>query len=516
MSTLPAYNPVKSVRIPGVDQACPLKGLVVVIGPNSSGKTLFLRDILLALQGNLREQVVCTEIQLERPEDLDAFVRTLQADGSVRLSNQGGHDTVQVVMPLVGTANLGGGGGTLPLERVWPYYQEFAGSPNFMQTFGPLCATVLFIPDRLEMVKPSQGFDHKTNPPATNLQALYLNPDAQLALERETGAVFNNAAFLDSTRLTSLELKVSHSRTAPSGPLRTSPQKMADYDSIALEGDGYKSYVGTCIPLLLGRRPICLIDEPEMYLHPPHAHRLGRFIGKYGASADHAVLVATHSSHILRGIIESAAVDVTIVRLSRRGKAFWGRVVDNPTLRTAVRKPITRAEAVLDGMFSEAVTIVESDGDRGVYQAAWEKVEGEFGEMLQFVGSGGLGGIGDIYALYKSLDLPVTVIADLDVILDKDKLKTLTQQMTSRSQASQILALCQEAAREIKALAPTVGEAAVKAELQELANRELPWEGGDEDRLFASLRQLARSVDKMKRLKRGGVGAYCSWHDNLH
>jgi hypothetical protein len=56
---------------------------------------------------------------------------------------------------------------------------------------------------------------------------------------------------------------------------------MEQHDPIT-EGDGYKSYVGACIPLLVGRRPVCLIDEPEMFLHPPHAYRLGRFIGRYG------------------------------------------------------------------------------------------------------------------------------------------------------------------------------------------------------------------------------------------
>jgi predicted ATPase len=80
---------------------------------------------------------------------------------------------------------------------------------------------------------------------------------------------------------------------------------MRAYRLIEEEGDGFKSYMGTCVTLLLGQRPICLIDEPELCLHPPQAYALGRFIGKYGTSSDHVTFVATHSSHILRGIIEA-------------------------------------------------------------------------------------------------------------------------------------------------------------------------------------------------------------------
>lgn len=44
---------------------------------------------------------------------------------------------------------------------------------------------------------------------------------------------------------------------------------MREYRLIEDEGDGFKSYVAICLTLLLGRRPVVLIDEPEMCLHPP-------------------------------------------------------------------------------------------------------------------------------------------------------------------------------------------------------------------------------------------------------
>ena len=60
---------------------------------------------------------------------------------------------------------------------------------------------------------------------------------------------------------------------------RHSVEKMSKYRTIEDEGDGMKSYVATSITILLGRRPVCVIDEPEMCLHPPQAYNLGQFVG---------------------------------------------------------------------------------------------------------------------------------------------------------------------------------------------------------------------------------------------
>src|SRR5436190_22974737 len=110
--------------------------------------------------------------------------------------------------------------------------------------------------------------------------------------------------------------------------------------SIEDEGDGFRSYRGTCFTLLLGQRPIWLIDEPELCLHPPQAYALGRFIGKYGTSTERATFVATHSSHVLRGIIEETKKH-EIIRLTRSGSRFSGKKVSHETILACINKPAT-------------------------------------------------------------------------------------------------------------------------------------------------------------------------------
>ena len=69
-----------------------------------------------------------------------------------------------------------------------------------------------------------------------------------------------------------------HSRP-PHGEMNN-PLEARNYSIIEGEGDGYRSYVGTCLSLLVGIRPVALIDEPELCLHPPQAYHIGRFIGE--------------------------------------------------------------------------------------------------------------------------------------------------------------------------------------------------------------------------------------------
>jgi len=155
-----------------------------------------------------------------------------------------------------------------------------------------------------------------------------------------------------------------------------SVSKMKEYRTIESEGDGLKSYVATCIALLLGRLPVCLIDEPEMCLHPPQAYNLGRFIGQHGSAIDRATFVATHSSQILRGVVQSTK-QLRIVRITRHRNTFSAHLVPAEVIYEALAKPTLRAESILDGIFSESVMIVEADGDRLVYNTVLETLAGE-------------------------------------------------------------------------------------------------------------------------------------------
>ncbi|MGZ3471666.1 MAG: AAA family ATPase [Isosphaeraceae bacterium] len=55
---------------------------------------------------------------------------------------------------------------------------------------------------------------------------------------------------------------------------------MQNYEQLDEQGDGIRSFVGIVVALLILNRGLFLIDEPEAFLHPPQAYRIGAFIAE--------------------------------------------------------------------------------------------------------------------------------------------------------------------------------------------------------------------------------------------
>ncbi len=341
-----------------------------------------------------------------------------------------------------------------------------------------------------------------------DLHALYLDDKARALLQEEILNSFGRSVWPDMSRGNTISLKVSEEGSVPTAEDRLSHKKMVAFRSIETEGDGMKSYLATCVSLLLGRRPVCLIDEPEMCLHPPQAYNLGRFIGRFGANSDSATLVATHSSHLLRGVIQTAQ-HVQIVRLTRRDREFSAHLVPASDLTEALSRPTLRAEAVLDGIFAQAVVVVEADGDRLVYQATWEALHDDFRIDLHFSTVGGTGGIADTCGLYRTLKIPIAVIADLDMLVDGERMSRVLEKLVDDPMIrDDLLQSCNQVAEAVRSLPPTILPAAVAKELSSILASSMDWNKRDDVELRRRLGGLSNDIDRMRRLKRGGINAY--------
>ena len=236
---------------------------------------------------------------------------------------------------------------------------------EFLNYFGGLLVTALFLDRRLISLVQVGIIDFQNQAPQNDLHALYLDDRARDQLFSELLESFDKAVWPDISRGNLLCIRVSDEGIVPTAEERLSPKKMSAYRTIESEGDGLKSYVATCVALLLGRRPVCLIDEPEMCLHPPQAYNLGRFIGKHGSSTDTATLVATHSSQILRGVIQTTK-NVQIVRLTRVGRDFSAHLVPAGLLAEAVAKPTLRAESVLEAVPKAGFCVKDGYGKEAI------------------------------------------------------------------------------------------------------------------------------------------------------
>ncbi len=235
---------------------------------------------------------------------------------------------------------------------------------------------------------------------------------------------------------------------------------------------------------------------------------VGQFIGRHGSSESRTTLVATHSSHVLRGIAQTAT-SVQIIRLSRSGRAFVAHLIDYNVLMESINKPIVRAETVLDGVFADGVIVVESDGDRAVYQAALEAATSLGRFDVLFVPVGGHGGIPSIATFYKRLKIPVAAIADLDLVLEQVQLRNILAATAPHAgpEIEEVIQQCDQVSRLIMALPPPIDPDEIRSALATLTAQE-NWEERDMTALASQLRDTANKLDKRKVVKAGGLSAF--------
>jgi len=122
-----------------------------------------------------------------------------------------------------------------------------------------------------------------------------------------------------------------------------------------------------------------------------------------------------------------------------------------------MKRPAARSEVILDGVFADAVTIVEADGDRVAYQTAFELGHDQLlaitiSRQLAALGNGGDG------SLYRSLHIPVAVIADLDLILDPPGLGRIIKALASDARAPELTEKCDGLIRDIRRIPPDLTE----------------------------------------------------------
>ncbi|MBE9113779.1 AAA family ATPase [Nodosilinea sp. LEGE 07298] len=519
MTTILDFNPLKSIAVPNVGRIEPT-GLVLVIGPNSAGKTQFLRDIQGRMLGQDRNLVVCDDIEIVRPSDLDPFLEALLAEKHIqRRVDEHNRVYLEPRIPDFGSSKSKSSYQESEVKRFFSLDSRQANPGKskcmILDLFGRSFISSLFLDRRLTVTNTVESFDYETESPLNELHALYIDSAVKELLAKEAQSVFGKSIWLDNTRANKLCLRVGNGPEMPSAEDRLEPAKMREYRLIEDEGDGFKSYIAICLTLLLGRRPVVLIDEPELCLHPPQAYALGRFIGKYGVSPDHTTFVASHSSHVLRGIIEQTE-QLDIIRLSRSAQQFIGQRVSMETLKASIEKPSTKSESILDGLFAEAITVVESEGDRLVYGTTWDTVADEFQRDVHFVSVGGLGGIADPCVLYKTLKIPVCVIADLDVIRELGVLQNILKAIAPTESVREIMSDTQQIVEQVKALGPIYDEEHTQNLLAAMLSERFDWTNVEQlKRIRKDLSELSAGLSQTARLKKGleSLQTYPVYHD---
>lgn len=388
--------------------------LTVLVGPNNSGKSQTLRDILQYFQSALNNQnpnmKVLGSVNVAVPTTYAELTAGLTIE---RLDHSNGY-----------AYKVTGGERGVPNElAAWQYQQLQTAGPQetvfrqfaFQRLMGRL--RYLNAESRLKSASSDSSADGL-------LRELYDDPTK--AVEQELRAAFREAFNLDikldySSR-EALSLRVGENlENIPVDPRDAQPL-LSQEETIEQQGDGFRSFVGVVLSVLLSRNRLILIDEPEAFLHQAQARVLGRLIAQLARRIEGQVLISTHSSSFLTGLLD-AEQGVQILRLNRNGRRTTFTRMPADVSARLTTEPLLASQRVVEALFQEGVVVCEADRDRLVYQAV--AIRDLKDQGIFFLHADNKQTLHHVVSVMQQLAVPATAIADIDILNDDANLNTL-------------------------------------------------------------------------------------------
>ncbi|MFF7459376.1 ATP-dependent endonuclease [Kitasatospora sp. NPDC008115] len=211
----------------------------------------------------------------------------------------------------------------------------------------------------------------------------------------------------------------------PPSPRTRSTRAYNNLPGVVEQGDGFRSFVNLLLHSLVRPTPVIVIDEPEAFLHPPQARLLGRILAERTPSPCQ-VFVATHSADFLGGVLEATTKPVALVRLTRTPAGPRANQLDPEDVVDILRTPLLRYSNIITGLFHDGVVLGESEADCQFYAATFDviKKDDRPNDNLVFLHTSGKTRLADTAARLRRCGIPVAVIADLDLLNNKQTLRT--------------------------------------------------------------------------------------------
>lgn len=197
------------------------------------------------------------------------------------------------------------------------------------------------------------------------------------------------------------------------------------------QGDGMRAFATIALDAIVtAQQTVILIDEPEAFLHPPQARAIGKLIAKE-KTHHRQIFVSTHSSSVLRGIVEGSSGDIVIVRLTRKGDINPAHVLSANSIKNIYSDSLTKYSSIIDAVFHKNVIITESEADVQFYEALLElpQVGGAVAADTLFIYSSGKQRLARLAAVSRDLGIRTAVIVDLDILRDLNQFKNLFEEM---------------------------------------------------------------------------------------
>jgi predicted ATP-dependent endonuclease of OLD family len=414
-----------------------INNFTVLVGPNNVGKSQTLKDIHSIMTGGINARTtIVKKIDFARPKTFKGLIEGLEI-------TEDKNNTQQHLIGGIASNLRGGERIPINLEGFENSYKSRKDIDFSIGNISKFCVSFLDATSRLLVAQTIESNDPDLGPAQNLLQALY--NDSTLKTEKELRKAFQDTfemdIKLDYSGLRRLKLRVAREfKKIPSDPRKASPI-LRKHSLLDAQGDGYRSFVGVVLSMLLSKNRIVLLDEPEAFLHPAQARILGRWIATYSKKNPGQIVVATHNANFLSGIL-SGNQKVDIYRVNRKGnKTSYTQMTSEATSMLS-KSPLLSSQRVLEAIFHKGVVICEADADRCAYEmVATQKFENK--EIL-FIHAHNKQSIKTVATLLRNASIPVCAITDIDILDSESELKKLLESLSDKNSLVNILKIRKE------------------------------------------------------------------------
>lgn len=393
--------------------------ITVFVGPNNSGKSKILRELhSFCLTGTLDSRNVLIDSAVLKNIEENIFNEKLShlekqpdenesiPEGQIIIGNY--HEKIRIerknIEQTIGQVNNGH-------LREWYC--------NWFLKFNTL---LLDGQGRMQLARTQDGGNLQA-PPRNSLSALFRADEKRKEVRRIVYDAFGLHLVIDPTDLGKLKVRLStvspKDEMEERGVHAEAVKFHSQAKSIDEMSDGVKAFTGIILELVAGDPMVLLIDEPEAFLHPSLAYKLGKEVSITSSAQNKNIFISTHSANFIMGCVQSG-VPINIVRLTYTQGNATARLLPDEKLLQLMRNPLLRSTGVVDGLFYEAVIVTESDADRAFYQEINDR-------LLKFSPDKGINNclfinaqnkqtVHHIIKPLRELGIPAVAIVDIDIL----------------------------------------------------------------------------------------------------
>ena len=388
--------------------------IVVFVGPNNVGKSRILKDLRNdIIKEPMSNKVIIKNVEYEEEnfnrENMEAYCE----------KNLSKNETGQYNL------NIGNRG------QYYTYagydFNEFS---NRRESFYKMFFSFLSTEERLNMTAPIYLANIQQNKVSFNImRKLEKDENAIKRLNKVLNSCFGKGVDITETEYQNSLYKVykfgeeDEINEIIKSNTRNAISKLETLEDLSEQGDGIRSAVAILSSLIAEEHSIYFMDEPETFLHPPQARVLGNNIVEL--SEGKQCFISTHNIDLIKGILEKKSNRVKIVKIDRDGDKNKIDQLKSESIEKISDDKNLKYSNILDGLFYKQVVLCENESDCKFYAAVLENVCQTTYQNTLFCGVGGKSQFKMVGPLLKDAKINYIVIADLDLIDDKERLKGL-------------------------------------------------------------------------------------------